>query len=209
MRNLLLPKAFAHVLALLPLGMLGLDVWQEALGPDPVAEITHRSGDWALRFVLLALAVTPLRRITGWSVLARFRRLTGLYGFFYASLHFATYLVLDLGGFWGQILDDILKRPYITVGFCAWLGLLLLAATSTRGMMRRLGRHWTRLHRLVYAIGALGVLHYLWLVKADLREPLLYAGLLALLLLLRLPVVSSSMDLRARRRTASTRQRGP
>jgi len=155
-----------------------------------VQEITHYTGDWALRFVLFALAVTPLRRITGWNVLACFRRLVGLYAFFYATIHFCCYLFLDLGGFWAQVLEDVVKRPYITVGFAAWVGLLLLALTSPKAMVRALGRRWAQLHKLVYAVGVLGVLHYLWLVKADLREPLLYAGILAVLLVLRLPPVA-------------------
>jgi methionine sulfoxide reductase heme-binding subunit len=131
-------------------------------------------------------------------VLARFRRLLGLYAFFYACLHLSTYVVLDLGGYWAQVLEDVVERPYITVGFLAWLGLLALALTSTQGMMRRLGRRWTQLHRAVYAVGVLGVLHYLWLVKADLREPLIYAAIVALLLLLRIPAVARRIDRRRR-----------
>lgn len=179
-------KAAAHVLALWPLASLVRGVIQDSLGADPVAAITHATGDWALRLLLLCLAMTPLRRVLGQAWPIRFRRLIGLYAFFYACLHLATYLVLDLQGYWMQIFDDIVKRPYITVGFTAWLLLLPLALTSTRGWMRRLGRHWGRLHRLVYAVGVLAVLHYLWLVKSDLREPLMYAGILALLLGLRL-----------------------
>jgi sulfoxide reductase heme-binding subunit YedZ len=152
------------------------------LGADPVAAITHATGDWALRFLLLCLAMTPLRRMLGAPWPIRFRRLLGLYAFFYACLHLATYLVLDLGGFWTQIFADIAKRPYITVGFGAWLLLLPLAVTSTRGWMRRLGRRWGQLHRLVYVAAVLAVLHFLWLVKSDLREPSIYAAVLALLL---------------------------
>ena len=196
MRNLFWPKAGVHVLALSPFVWLLADVWRNALGADPVLAITHRTGDWTLRFVLIALSITPLRRLSGWTVLARFRRLLGLYAFFYASLHLATYLVLDLGGYWAQILEDLVKRTYITLGFLAWFGLLLLASTSTRGMVRRLGRRWAQLHRLVYAVGVLGVLHYLWLVKADLREPLLYAAILALLLVLRIPAISRRTERR-------------
>jgi sulfoxide reductase heme-binding subunit YedZ len=179
-------KTLAHLLALLPLALLVIAVLQDTLGADPVAAITHKTGDWALRLVLLGLAMTPLRRLLGQAWPVRFRRLIGLYAFFYASLHLATYVVLDLGQYWSQILDDIVKRPYITVGFAAWLMLVPLALTSTKGWMRRLGRRWGQLHTLVYAVGALGVLHFLWLVKSDLREPLVYAGVLALLLGLRL-----------------------
>ncbi|UZW62914.1 protein-methionine-sulfoxide reductase heme-binding subunit MsrQ [Lysobacter enzymogenes] len=181
-------KALAHLLALTPAAILGWQVWEEfstgqgGLGADPVAEIEHRLGLWALRFLMIALAVTPLRQLSGQAVLLRFRRLLGLYAFFYASLHFAAYLVLDLRGYWTQVFEEIAKRPYITVGFLAWLGLVPLAITSTQGMMRRLGRLWGRLHQLVYAIAVLAVLHFWWLVKSDIREPALYAGILAALL---------------------------
>src|SRR5690606_9182065 len=188
-RSLLWPKFAVHLLALLPLAWLLADIWWDRLGADPIAQLTHATGLWALRFLLLALAVTPLRRMSGWTILARFRRVIGLYAFFYASLHLSIYLVLDLGGYWIQILDDIVKRPYITVGFIAWCGLLALALTSTRGMMRRLGRRWAQLHRIVYGVGVLAVLHFLWLVKSDVREPAIYGAILAVLLILRLPPI--------------------
>ncbi len=147
-----------------------------------MAEIEHRLGLWALRLLMITLAITPLRQLTGQPVLVRFRRMLGLYAFFYASLHFAAYLVLDLRGYWTQIFEEIVKRPYITVGFTAWLLLVPLAVTSTTGWIRRLGRNWARLHRLVYVIGVLAVLHFWWLVKSDIREPALYAAILAVLL---------------------------
>lgn len=186
--GLIAAKAAVHALALTPLAILAwqfYDVWQngsEALGADPVAEIEHRTGLWALRFVMIALAVTPLRQLTGQAVLLRFRRLLGLYAFVYATLHLGVYLGLDLRGYWTQVFEEIVKRPYITVGFAAWLLLLPLAITSTQGWMRRLGRRWGQLHKLVYAIGVLAVLHFWWLVKSDVREPLLYAAILAALL---------------------------
>lgn len=179
-------KAAAHALALLPLALLVQGVRSDSLGADPVAAITHATGEWALRLLLLGLALTPLRRLLGQAWPLRFRRLVGLYAFFYACLHLATYLVLDLGAYWQQVFADIVKRPYITVGFAAWLLLLPLALTSTRWAMRRLGRRWGLLHRAVYAAAALAVLHFLWLVKSDLREPGVYAAILALLLGLRL-----------------------
>lgn len=199
-------KAALHAVALGPFAWLLYDVWTDALGADPIATITHRTGDWALRFLLISLSVTPLRRLSGWNVLARFRRMLGLYAFFYASLHFSTYVILDLGGYWAQILDDLVKRPYITVGFLAWLGLLPLAITSTKGMVRRLGRRWIALHRLIYGIAVLGVLHYFWLVKSDLREPLMYGGILAALLILRLPPVVRRLE--RRRGSTGSPQRG-
>ena len=188
MRSMALPKSIVHLAALTPLAMLSWQMWtvattgSDALGADPVAEIEHRLGLWALRLLLLTLAITPLRQLTGWTALLRFRRMLGLYAFAYASLHLAAYVVLDLRGYWPLLLEDIAKRPYITVGFLAWLLLVPLAITSTRGWMRRLGRRWAQLHRLVYAVAVLAVLHFWWLVKSDLREPALYAGIAVLLL---------------------------
>jgi len=149
---------------------------------DPVEDITHLTGEWALRLLLACLAVTPLRRLFGWRGLAPFRRTLGLLAFGYALLHFATYVALDLGFDFATLAEDVGERLYITAGFAAFLLLLPLAITSTRGWQRRLGRRWLKLHRVVYAAGALAVLHFIWLVKADLREPLIYAALLAALL---------------------------
>lgn len=156
--------------------------FQDALGANPVETITHFTGGWTLRLLLIVLAITPARWLLGWTEPMRYRRMIGLYVFFYASLHLLTYVVLDLNFDWPELGEDIIKRPYITVGFTAWLLLVPLAATSTRKMMRRLGRRWSRLHRLVYVIGILAILHFVWLVKADLREPLIYGGILAFLL---------------------------
>lgn len=190
--GLLVAKTLVHGLALTPAAILAVQIREEfltgsgALGADPVAEIEHRLGLWALRLLLLTLAVTPLRQITGQPVLVRFRRMLGLYAFFYATVHFAAYLVLDLRGYWTQIFEEIAKRPYITVGFAAWLLLVPLAVTSTQAAIRRLGRNWARLHRLVYVVAVLAVLHFWWLVKSDVREPLLYAAILTALLAWRL-----------------------
>jgi len=182
-------KTVVHALALTPLAVLSWRFWQvlseadiDALGADPVAQIEHRLGLWALRLLLLTLAVTPLRQLTGQAVLVRFRRMLGLYAFAYASLHFAAYLALDLRGYWTLVFEEIAKRPYITVGFAAWLLLVPLAVTSTRGWIRRLGRRWGQLHALAYAIAILAILHFWWIVKSDYREPLLYVTILALLL---------------------------
>ncbi|MBN6113798.1 protein-methionine-sulfoxide reductase heme-binding subunit MsrQ [Xanthomonas bonasiae] len=186
--SLIAAKTLVHALALVPLAYLGWQFWQvwqsgsDALGADPVAEIEHRTGLWALRLLLLTLAITPLRQLSGQSVLLRFRRMLGLYAFFYACVHLGVYLGLDLRGYWAQIFEEIVKRPYITVGFLAWLLLIPLAITSTQGWMRRLKRNWGKLHKAIYAIGVLAVLHFWWLVKSDIREPLLYAAILALLL---------------------------
>ena len=187
-RRLAVAKAAVHLAALAPLAILSWQVADvartggNALGADPVAEIEHRLGLWALRLLMATLAVTPLRQLTGASDLLRFRRMLGLYAFAYATLHFSAYLVLDLRGYWDLVFGEIAKRPYITVGFGAWLLLLPLAATSTKGWIRRLGRNWARLHKLVYVAAVLAVLHFWWLVKSDVREPLLYAAILAALL---------------------------
>ncbi len=181
-----------HGLALTPAAILAAQIREEfltgsgGLGADPVAEIEHRLGLWALRLLMITLSITPLRQLTGQAVLVRFRRMLGLYVFFYATLHFSAYLVLDLRGYWTQIFEEIAKRPYITVGFAAWLLLVPLAITSTQAAIRRLGRNWARLHRLVYVIAVLAVLHFWWLVKSDVREPLLYAAILTVLLAWRL-----------------------
>jgi methionine sulfoxide reductase heme-binding subunit len=151
-------------------------------GVDPVKFLELECGQTALNFLFLTLLVTPVRQLAALPHLPRLRRMLGLFAFFYVLLHFTVYVVLDLDFDWRMVGADILKRPYITVGFTAFLMLIPLAVTSTNGMMRRLGRRWTKLHRLIYLIGALGVWHYYWQEKRDVREPLLYAALLALLL---------------------------
>ena len=152
------------------------------LGANPIEEIQDRFGNWALRFILIALAVTPLRQLTGRPWLARFRRMLGLFAFFYVLMHFLVWLLLDQRLLLSAIAEDIVERPFITLGFLAFLVLTAMAATSTNAMRRRLGRRWQQLHNGVYAVGVLGVWHYWWQVKQDIREPLLYATLLAALL---------------------------
>ena len=178
-------KPFVFALALLPLALLVFDTLRDDLGTDPVAQLEHRSGLWALRLLLATLALTPLRRLTMRAEFVRYRRMLGLFAFFYACVHLTVYLVIDLGGYWSQLLTEIAKRPYMTVGFSAWLILVPLALTSTRGMMRRLGGRWQKLHKLVYPAALLACLHFLWLVKADHREPLVYLAVLTTLLLAR------------------------
>lgn len=156
------------------------------LGANPVEEILDRFGNWGLRFIMIALAVTPLRRVTGWNWLTRFRRMLGLFAFFYVLMHFLVWLILDQGVLWSAIVEDLAKRPFITVGFAALLILTAMAITSTSGMRRRLGRTWQKLHYGAYAAGVLGVWHYWWQVKKDIREPLIYAAILSLLLGVRL-----------------------
>lgn len=175
-------KPLVFSASLLPLAWLFWLGWNDQLGANPVETLSHRTGDWSLRFLLLTLAVTPLRRLTGWNGLQRFRRMLGLFAFFYVCLHFSVYLIFDQFFDLSAIIADVAKRPYITVGFAAFVLLVPLAATSTNRMIKRLGRNWQRLHRLVYLIAILGVLHYGWLVKADISEPLMYSGILAVLL---------------------------
>jgi sulfoxide reductase heme-binding subunit YedZ len=182
---------------LLPLGWLVFDGFTGALEPNPVEAVLHRTGDWTLRFLLITLALRPLQRITGKAGWLRWRRMTGLYSFFYACLHGLTWAWLDQQWYLDGMLTDVLKRPYITLGFTAVVLLVPLALTSNRRAMRRLGRNWQRLHRLVYAIAVLGVVHYLWLVKADWAEPALYGLVLGVMLLVRLPWVGRFL---ARRR---------
>lgn len=180
-------KPLVFLVCLVPFGVLIARGVSGALGPNPVEAITHFTGDWTLRLLLVTLAVTPLRRLTGQAWLVRFRRMLGLFAFFYAVLHFAAYIWLDRYFDLGTIAEDVLKRPFITVGFAAFVLMVPLAMTSTQGWIRRLGRRWKALHRAVYAIGVLGVLHYFWLVKADLLEPAIYAGILVGLLASRVP----------------------
>ncbi|MCM3879887.1 MAG: sulfoxide reductase heme-binding subunit YedZ [Vicinamibacterales bacterium] len=184
---------------LLPLLVLIWRAFNAALGANPLLEITHETGDWTLRFIVITLAITPVRRLTGWHALIRFRRMMGLYAFFYGSLHFLIYVIADRfagldfrDGIWAwstarglvaSIWEDVYKRPYITVGFIGLAAMAPLAVTSTTGWIRRLGgRNWNRLHRLIYATAVAGVIHYWWLVKADILHPAIYASLVALLL---------------------------
>lgn len=179
--QLLKPALFA--IALLPLAWLISRTLNNDLGANPIETLNRYTGDWVLRFLLITLAVTPLRKLTGWNALLRYRRMLGLFAFFYACLHFLSFAWLDQNFVLADIVKDVIKRPYITVGFASFLMLIPLAVTSTNAMIRRLGaKRWQQLHRLVYAIGIGGVVHFLWLVKSDLREPLIYAVILTLLL---------------------------
>ena len=191
------PAVFA--LSLLPLAWLAWRGMYGSLGVNPIETVNRYLGDWALRFLLIALAVTPLRKITGWAPLARLRRMMGLFAFFYVALHLSSYLGLDLFFDWQALFKDVVKRRYITLGMLAFALLVPLAVTSTDGMIRRLGgRAWRRLHLLVFPAAVLGVVHYWMMVKADIRQPALYAAVLAVLLGYRLAAA-----LRARRRAVA------
>jgi methionine sulfoxide reductase heme-binding subunit len=168
-----------------PLAQLGWKAFHDGLGANPVEVITHSTGTWTLVFLLVTLSISPVRKLSGALWLIRFRRMLGLYAFFYGMLHFATYIWLDKFFDIQEMSKDIYKRPFITVGFTAFVLLIPLATTSTQGMIRRLGRRWQILHRLVYASAAMGVIHYLWLVKADRRVPEIYGIVLLILLVYR------------------------
>ncbi|MCW9013647.1 MAG: sulfoxide reductase heme-binding subunit YedZ [Gammaproteobacteria bacterium] len=162
--------------------LLVYGAFTNSLGVNPVETMTRNTGDWALYFLLITLAVTPLRQVSGWSGLIRFRRMFGLYVFFYACLHFLTYVWFDQYFDWNEILKDIIKRPFITIGFVCLLLLTPLAVTSTNKMMRRLKKNWQKLHQLVYPISLLAVLHYFLMIKADYAEALIVLFILCLLL---------------------------
>lgn len=180
-------KIVLFCVALIPLIKLGIGAYFDDLGANPIEKITRRTGYWTLVFLLLSLTITPLRRISGWNWLMRLRRMLGLFAFFYASLHFLTYLVLDQFFDWVSILNDIVKRPYITVGFPAFVLLIPLAITSSNRMIKWIGgKRWLLLHRLVYLCAIGGVVHYWWLVKKDITNPATFAVLLSLLLSFRL-----------------------
>ena len=202
-------KPLVFVAALAPAGWLVWAALTGNLSANPLSDLTNETGVWTLRFICITLAITPLRVLTGWNAAIRFRRMTGLFAFFYGTLHFLTYVIADRfagldftdGMFTAatarnlvaSVGEDIYKRPFITVGFTTWMTMLPLAITSTAGMIRRLGgRRWNRLHRLVYLAGILGVLHYWWLVKADIRRPVIYGVVVGALLAARV--------VRARRR---------
>jgi sulfoxide reductase heme-binding subunit YedZ len=176
-------KPAVFLLCLVPVGLLAFDAFNDNLTANPIEYITRTTGDWTLRLVMVTLAVTPFRKLFGWNFLGRVRRMLGLFTFFYATLHFTTYIWLDQFFDFGSILSDIPKRPFILAGFTAFVLFIPLAVTSTAGWVRRLGgKRWQLLHRLVYISAIAGVVHYLWLVKADTTRPLIYGGILAGLL---------------------------
>jgi sulfoxide reductase heme-binding subunit YedZ len=198
-----LAKVAAFVLCLTPLGWLGWGFFNNQLGGNPVEYITHSTGDWTMRFLLLTLLITPLRKLSNQQYLLRFRRMFGLFAFFYACLHFITYLWLDQSLDLSSMAKDIVKRPFITAGFAAFITLVPLAVTSTKRMIARLGgKRWQMLHRLIYFSAVAGVVHYWWLVKSDIRKPLLYGVILTILLGLRLwklrPLIPARASVRSR-----------
>jgi len=180
-----LTKPVVLLLGLSPLAILSLRAFELAgfgLGANPIEELLHELGRWGLKFLLLTLAITPVRQMMGWNWLLRFRRMLGLFSFFYILLHFTVYAVLDQGLDLALIIEDVIKRPYITLGMTGLLLLIPLAITSTKGMMRGLGKRWQKLHRLVYVIAIVGVWHFYWQVKLDTLDATVYAAILLALL---------------------------
>ncbi len=176
-------KPGAFLLALLPFLLLAYQWSADQLSANPIDDVTDTTGTWTLRFLMITLSITPLRKITGWNWLLQFRRMIGLFAFFSVSLHFLTYIYLDQFFLWEEILLDVPKRPFITVGFASFLLMIPLALTSNDRITKWMGgKRWQRLHRLVYAVALGGVIHYLWLVKADAQRPLTYGAILLVLL---------------------------
>jgi len=199
-KRVLKPALF--ILALVPLGLLVYGVLTETLSANPLDDITDETGTWTLRFIVITLSITPLRRITGWNQLLQLRRMFGLYAFFYGSLHFFTYLYFDKFFEWSEILVDIPKRPFILLGFTAFSLMIPLAATSTDRITKWMGgKRWQILHRLIYATAICGVIHYLWLVKADTQRPLTYGAIVAVLLLYRVWVWASQRFAKQRQKS--------
>ena len=182
MKKIVWIKILVFVASLAPLMYLIWALLQDGLGANPIEELTRRSGEWTLRFLMITLCMTPIQKLFKQSWPIKLRRMLGLYAFFYASLHLLTYVWLDQFFAWDDIVMDIIKRPFILVGMLAFVLLIPLAITSNQRMMRKLGRLWKRLHQLVYLIGALGVLHFFWLVKKDMFMPTIYLSILAILL---------------------------
>jgi methionine sulfoxide reductase heme-binding subunit len=179
-------KPAAFVLCTLPFIWLVFRVLTERLGINPVEDLTLTTGIWALRFLVFTLLITPIRRLTGWNRIIQYRRMLGLFAFFYASLHFAIYIGVDQFFAFDLILKDIVKRPFITMGFTAFVLMIPLAVTSTKGWIRRLGRRWQLLHRLIYVSAIAAAVHYLWKVKVMIGSPVYYAAGIALLLAFRI-----------------------
>ena len=177
-----LVKPSIFFMALIPFIWLLLKVFQNDLGPDPAQALSIETGEWALRFLLLTLAITPFRQIFRVAEIARLRRMIGLFAFFYASIHFLSWMAFILAFRWLAIAEELVERPYITVGFLAYVILFLLGVTSTNSMVRRLGKNWKRLHKFVYAASILAIVHLLWILRTDITEAVIYGVLLVILL---------------------------
>ncbi|MCP5345699.1 MAG: protein-methionine-sulfoxide reductase heme-binding subunit MsrQ [Gammaproteobacteria bacterium] len=180
MRKAIKPAVFCA--CLVPFCWLFYLVWTNNLGPDPGEALAKESGEWTFRFLLATLAITPVQQFTGWRITNRYRRMIGLFSLFYASAHFLVYLMFVLGFRWGTLYTEILERPYITVGFSAFVILVALGITSPKAMLRKLGKNWKRLHRLIYVAAVLAMIHMIWILRSDFGEALIYGTVLTLLL---------------------------
>ncbi len=187
----LLIKAVIFILSLVPLFVMVVAAVSETLGPDPAEALAHTSGEWALRFLLLTLLLTPLRLLSKNSEWIRYRRMLGLFAFFYALIHMTVYCVFLLGLQWSSLWDDIIKRPYITAGFAALVLLVPLAVTSTNRWQKTLGKNWVKLHKTIYICVSLALLHFIWQVRSDLSEPVLYIVLFLALMIFRVPAIKA------------------
>ena len=179
-------KPCVFILSLFPFLIIVFKIFFNQLGPEPVKEITHHTGEWTLIFIVLTLAMTPLKRITKSNIWISFRRMLGLFVFFYATIHLMTYVIIDYRFDWQQIYNDVLKKKYIFIGFSAWLLLIPLAATSSQKMTKLLKQNWKKLHRLIYVIAVFGAFHYIWLSKTIFFKPLIFAIIILILLMFRL-----------------------
>ena len=184
MKKYLKPCVF--IFSLIPLLIITYKIFFNQLGPEPVKEITHHTGEWTLIFIVLTLSMTPLKRITKSNVWISFRRMLGLFVFFYATIHLMTYVIIDYRFDWQQIYNDVLKKKYIFIGFSAWFLLIPLAVTSSQKMTKLLKQNWKKLHRLIYLIAIFGALHYIWLSKTIFFKPLIFAVIIIVLLMFRL-----------------------
>ena len=187
-------KPFVFILCLWPLGVIILDIYYNNLGAEPVKKIMNHFGEWTLIFICLTLTMSPLKRITNLSFWIKFRRMLGLFVFFYATVHLLTYVGLDYRFDWDPIINDVLKKKYIFIGFSAWLLLIPLAITSSQKMIKILGRNWKNLHRLVYVIAVFGSLHYIWLSKTIFFKPLIYTLIIVVLFALRIKIKKRNID---------------
>ena len=187
-------KPFVFILCLLPLGIIILDIYYNNLGAEPVKKIMNHFGEWTLIFICLTLTMSPLKRITNLGFWIKFRRMLGLFVFFYATIHLLTYVGLDYRFDWEPIINDVLKKKYIFIGFSAWLLLIPLAITSSQKMIKILGRNWKNLHRLVYVIAVFGSLHYIWLSKTIFFKPLIYTIIIIVLLVLRIKIKKKDIN---------------
>ena len=187
-------KPFVFILCLWPLGVIILDIYYNNLGAEPVKKIMNHFGEWTLIFICLTLTMSPLKRITNLSFWIKFRRMLGLFVFFYATIHLLTYVGLDYRFDWEPIINDVLKKKYIFIGFSAWLLLIPLAITSSQKMIKILGRNWKNLHRLVYVIAVFGSLHYIWLSKTIFFKPLIYTLIIVVLFALRIKIKNRNIN---------------